>query len=358
MKVHLILILALLVFYTQATEYKLMSDAEPAEDNEPAGIVLTFTETFWNNLITDLLPQVFKFIDDYKFDNGTATVEIGNMLTINITNDFFKINNITYNDTLTRVDLFASNNSIGLHIGRSKFSLEWRYEVEMDPNLISDRGNLSAGYQDFSYDLIFGMEKLKGNKKYVSINVTLNDFNLEPESVKANLTNTNDFNKQMGSIANAIKPAVVNLIKGAVEEYLETGVNTAIEKIPETFTLNDFVIDVSLIDTPRVNTSDKNDNFTYSKFVGKFYPVDGNYTRNNTCDIPLYDPKGRSLQIYVSEYTIQSYLYTQYTLGNIDVYLNNSFFPQLLKFDTDTFSYFIPPLKHHYDSNKPAYLRI
>lgn len=301
--------------------------------------------------MTHLLPQVFQIIEDKAFENKTASIKIKDLMTVNLTAEYFQIDNITYDRNYTRVD-FLENNTIGFHIGQSNFSLYLDYEIDMDPSLVYDKGNLTAGFHNLTYDLVFRMSPRPGDKRYVWVDIVTNNFALTPAELFLHLNSSNDLIASVASVLTTIEPAVVNLVTTTVEDNLQTLVNDAIAKIPIPIVLNDTSIDISLIDTPTVT-----ENFTYNLFVGKIFPTGKDYPVNNTDVIPKYQDGGRSLQIFISQYTIQSYLYTTFTLGHLDVDITESPAPTFLPFNTDAFAYFIPALKKHYGGGKRTKVR-
>lgn len=151
----------------------------------------------------------------------------------------------------------------------------------------------------------------------------------------------------MAYVLNSTKAINVNLLETVFEDYFEEGMNAAIKAIPIPFVIDDVSLDASLVKIPQVRET-----HTSNEFVGKFYPTGGDLPFKNDREIPKWDPKGASLQIYISEFTLQSLLYTEYTLGNIELIIDESPSEYLLPFTTEAFEYFLPGLLKTYGEGK------
>lgn len=147
---------------------------------ELAGITLGFSQEFWTNFLKGLLPEIFEQINQQVFQNQTAVFELKDLMTVYFTIDKFQIENITYDLNKTTVDLMADNNTMGLHIGNSSFHIYLKYDMDLDPTLVSDQGVLEVGYDKFNLDLVFGIGS-QGSNKRIKLNVTTSHIGLKPE---------------------------------------------------------------------------------------------------------------------------------------------------------------------------------
>ena len=147
-------------------------------------------------------------------------------------------------------------------------------------------------------------------------------------------------------IFNTTKAPFVNLAERAFNDYLEVGLNLALSKIPYPFVIGNMSLDASYIEGPKIYET-----YTSNKLNGTFYPNGKLLPFNQTKALPGWDDKGRWLQIYVSEFTAQSLFYSEYTLGNIKITLDNTT-STTVAFTTDSFAFFLPGLKTKYGSGK------
>jgi hypothetical protein len=167
------------------------------------------------------------------------------------------------------------------------------------------------------------------------------------------LNNTNEFNQMSVYVLNTIKPALIGVLTRAFDDYLEDGINAAIHAVPNPIVINDGLnFDISLIQASKVN-----ENFTLNQLVGRFFRTNNTdlpFENNDT--IPEWEVGGGTLQLYISEYTIQTYFYEQYKLGNLYLMIEESPSERLLKFDVNSFSYFIPTLAKKYNKDQKTRL--
>ena len=318
---------------------------EFVRDEKMFGIFIGFSETFWNNFIRGLLPKILEKLKETIFKSGTLKVDLKDLATIYFTVEGFQILQFTYDLNNTKVDLISSNNTMGLHISNSTVMANLTYDLDLDPAILSDKGEMILGYRNFSLDLVFGIGDPQDPSK-VKITVTTNNFNLNPSDIILNLNNTNDFDKMMMFIFNTTKAPFVNIAERAFRDYLEVGLNTAISKIPYPFTIGNMSLDASYVEAPKIFET-----YTSNKLNGTFYPNNKTLPFSQTKALPGWDDKGRSLQLYISEFSVQSLFYSEFVLGNIRITLDNST-ATAVSFTTDSFAFFLPGILKTYGSGK------
>lgn len=353
MKVMDLLTLGLLLLLSltsaQANSPILVSDAD---EPRPAGVAISFSQLFWSNFIKGLLPEIFKKLGETVFEGGSARVDLKNLTSILVTVDSFEITQITYDLERTKVVLNDTDNSMGIYIANSTFTAVLQYELDFDPNFLSDVGNLTFGFINFNLDLAFRIGDGK-DPANIDVKILSNALNFTSRDLFIRLNNTNDFNQMMIFLVNTIQTPVMNIIFRVLEEYLETGINAAIHAVPNPISLGDISLDGGLIEAANITST-----HTANRLVGKFFPTGQElpFTNNNT--LPDWDPNGQSLQVFISEFTLQSYMYSAFVLGKLNTTIENSPSEFLLPFNTDSFSYFIPALLKKYGSGKKTRLTL
>lgn len=103
---------------------------------------------------------------------------------------------------------------------------------------------------------------------------------------------------------------LIKLIESVFTKYLEISINKLITYIPNTLIVNDTAVDMSLIISPKIH-----DSFLPLQSVGKINPKGKPLPFKNTADIPMYIENGESIQIFISDFTLKSFLYTMEELG-------------------------------------------
>ena len=332
-----------------AQHTQLISDSNEAPI---AGIVISFSEVFWNNLLKGLIPQIFKKLKETVFEGGSTEIKIKDMLVIYFTVEDFNIDQLAYDLTNTRVDLFEDNNTIGAHIARSNFSAHVDYLFDLDPSFITDNGTLDFSWSDLGIDFVFGIGDGQDSTN-IDINVTTSSFNLNPEKVNLTLVNENNFNQLVSFLMTTVQAPVINVISKAFTEYLGSGINAGIHLVPNPITIGNMTFNNTLVEAANITAM-----YTSNKIVGSFTPIDRQIPIVNNVTLPTWDEKGQSLQIYLSEFVFQSLLYSLFDLGQISLMLEESPLESLLKFDTDSFAYFLPTITKVFGKGKPTRISI
>ena len=206
----------------------------------------------------------------------------------------------------TRADLYHSNNSFGFHIADSKINLTLLYDIFLDPPILDDIGSVNIGYDALNVDIIFGMGPDKDDPKKLAVKISESSFHVDPESVKIELKNVNDFNKMVITIINAILPPLTNLLETAVSDYLQEGVDFVLGMIKYPVTINDMSFDFSFSQLPEITEG----KFLSNTYDGKIFERGGEVPFENNAQLPKWIPSGKDLQLFISDYTLKAALVT------------------------------------------------
>ena len=184
------------------------------------------------------------------------------------------------------------------------------YKLHLDPEILADNGKVEYGTDHFKLNLIFGMQPRPDEPKKAIITVSENELDFDPKFTFLNLTNANNFGDMMVDVLKVFKLPIISIVEALFTNYLEFGINQAIKYIPNPFTYNDTVFDLSLIKSPQIIGD-----FLPIQIVGKFSPKGKILPFQNTADMPDFYKDGDSLQMLISEFTLKSLLYTLMDLG-------------------------------------------
>lgn len=326
-----------------------------SDDGEPLvpGINISFSATFWNNLLKGLLPEIFKKLKQTVFETGSTTIDLKGLMTIFMTVNHFEITALSYDTQRTRVDLNSDNNTIGVYVKNGTFAIDLSYDLDLDPAIITDTGNMTMSFTNFTLDVLFQIGS-ESDVENIDVKVFHSDINLYPEALQIHLNNTNDFNQLILFIMHTTKAPIMNIVQRVFEEHLEQGINAGIHAIPNPINVGNMSLDISLTQRAKIE-QDRSVNL----LVGKFFPTnEGGVPFVNTNVIPRWQDTGKSLQLYISEFTLQSLFYTQYQLGNLQGIIDKSPSETLLAFTVDSFSYFIPDMLKIYKKGQKTRLRL
>ena len=61
------------------------------------------------------------------------------------------VSQLSYDKNGTYVDMFESNNTLGIHLKDAKMNVTVDYAMELDPPIIEDTGNFTVSAEDLSF---------------------------------------------------------------------------------------------------------------------------------------------------------------------------------------------------------------
>lgn len=277
------------------------------------------SQEFFNRLLKDIVPSILKYLQRQFKLGKTIELDLG-MMKLYVSCSEFTINDISYDIDKTGVDFFSANNSIGFHIIDSNVNLTANYSLFVDPPILEDDGNLKVGYNHLSIDVIFGLQPLeeKSNKLYV--NITESIFTVDPKNVYLKLQNTNDFDKLLINVVNAIQASIIRLISTLLTDYLQSIVDLVFKLIRSPILIDDISIDMTFYELPKVTT----DGFVSAPWIAKISPKGADLPFENKSMLPRYDPLGKGVQAYISNFTLKSVLYTLNVKNVLKISITNN----------------------------------
>jgi len=266
-----------------------------------AGLTIALGDVFLNKVLKEILPAVFKMLEkEYKLGQ---TIEVDlEMFKVILTSPKLIVNEISFGEDGTKVDLYDKNNSFGFHIQDSVVDISMKYSLILDPPILDDDGTLNIGYTGLSIDVILAMLAKKDNPKAIDLEISESYFKVAPKNVKIEIDNSNDFDKLLITVVNSIKAPIVNLISQALSEYLQQLADLVEGLIPGIVNLSGIEIDLAFAEIPDVTVDD----FIIASWVGKVTSEQCQF--ENTRMLPKYIPDGKDLQLFISDYTLRSAL--------------------------------------------------
>lgn len=294
-----------------------------------------------------MLPQVFDRINEGQLTGKTFNVELGDLLTLHLTIDNITASDVKLNKEKTQVVLDSTENIMRINISDASAFVHIIYEVNMDPSLMSDNGTITLGFKDLSIEL--AMQFLKDRHQPEYIKILTNNITMSPDNLELNVTNENDLNKMVTKIGNILKYPILNVVGEAFEDYLELGINEGMKKLPDPIVSGDYSASMRALHPANIT-----EGWLAFALNGTIFPTKNpKLPFNNTAKIPNFVKEGQSLQISISEFTLQSLIYTAYTNGAIKGSFNDSGTP-LFGMDTTSMSYFLGSgLTNKYGRKRP-----
>ena len=284
-----------------------------SDSKEKAGVNFAVSQSFLDSLTRGILPKIWDIINQQIVVKGkTISIKVANLFTVYFNILEFVLSDVYYDSTLTNVTLFEKNNSIGFHINNSSIHFNLTYKLHLDPEILADNGTIKYASDHFKMNLIFGMTPRPEDPKKAIVTISENEMEFDPKLTFVNLTNINDFGNLMMDTVKVFKYPIISLVQGLFSNYLEYAINLAITYIPNPFVNDDTEFDLSLIKWPMITGE-----FLPIQIVGKFSPIGKTLPFENMADMPDFYTKGESLQMFISEFTIKSLLFTLMNNGKL-----------------------------------------
>ena len=175
---------------------------------------------------------------------------------------------------------------------------------------------------------------------------------------------TSKFGKFVILFKNAIKKLIRDEINKLIDKKLNLGIQIGLSMIPLEIVVDKnkgYVIDYSLICTPFIEN-----NFilfnSYARFINKYLPETQN--KENyflPFNIPSYDLIGKSSQLYVSEYVINTALFTFFKTRELEILITPDMLPAnlpLIKLNTSWLNMIFKDLSSVFGMDIPIYFRV
>ena len=296
--------------------------------------------------------DIIKEIEHIKVEDNDLSI---NSISCNITNINFGILNYSYEKVKIN---FEPKNKIHISLngikGWGQFSLFFQLLLVNHSDTISfEINNISV------YATVIIRSKNVGGK-------------LLPDAVITTLNYNYDFdfeiNSSLGYIVSLFKTPIKNLItkrlNNLIDEEINHGLQIGLSMIPNEIIVDKkkgYIIDYSLISDPFIEN-----NFilfnSYARFINKNIKETqnkDNYFRPYS--IPSYDLLGKSSQIYISDYVINTALYTFFKTRDLNILITPDMLPEnlpLIKLNTSWLNMIFKDLSSVYGMDQNVYINL
>ena len=243
-----------------------------------------------------------------------------------------------------------------INFGISNFSPDLVNVKFLEPDILNIKVNNIKGWGKFKgkfkWAFISNSERvnfdLKGLDVDVDIKLTsrVKDGKILPNAniQKLNFKYDYDFSFH-GSLAGIlnivkkpIKKAINNNLDKIIKQQSEEGLNIGLNLIPIYIPINDkkgYAIDYSLISTPKIRQNYLLFN-SYASFINTKIPETQSKKFPLPENVPDYNINGKQLQVYVSDFVINTALFTFYKTGDLSYLIKPEILPKELPIKLDT----------------------
>lgn len=345
-------LLSTLMYATIALETKEVGPSKAVDPNlpmgdNPAGISIAIKQEFFQLLSNNLLPAAFDELRKLKIPAlGPKTVDI-ELFNITAGMSEFSINEIKFDENNSGVRYFDQNNTIGIFLNGLDVDLQFDYTFFTTPPMLQDAGIFEFSLKNFGFDI---MIQLDSNDGHFQMNVSEMDFELEPLDMKLKFGGDCDLVKALNTILGDFRPMIIpriGLATGALFiKYLQPMLNGLLMKAPTSINVSNITIDLAITEKPVV-TKD----FLSVQFNGTCSPTHlAPPPVPDTSPLPKYNLTGHDVQLFISDYFLNSLIYTLYEDGILKYTISNQNvdLPGSLRLDTTIFGIFFPKLLTHY----------
>ena len=280
------------------------------------------------SVIQIFYPEIQQFITDINLPDQQFDVDI---ISVSLSNIHFGITNFQVESVNCE---FVSPDIIRIHItdikGWGKFSSEF-----------------SWAFISLSEDVEFDLYDFDINCD-VKILSKSREGKLLPDALLENINYNIDFDftlhGDLSAILNLVKGPIKSIILEQLDNFIINESNEALQQalnlIPLDIDINiekGYAIDYTLVETPSISPEA---NFllfnSYAKFINKNIPDTKEDRYPLPLGIPKYNITGKKAQFYITDYVINSALYTFYRTGDLRYTASPEVLPQEFPFNLTT----------------------
>ena len=279
------------------------------------------------NIVKYFTPDINKEISNIKVKNQTLSYK-GRLVTLSNMN--FGISNYSHD----KVKIYFEPPNI-IHLFLQNIKAWGRFNVSFDFLFGKIHESVNFDIKNLSVDTkVMIKSKIVNGKKY-------------PDAVVIYLNYVYDFDFKLSSALGKVISIFKSLIKEAIRKEINSQINKEINhglqiglnKIPMEIIVDKkrgLVIDYSLVSTPFIQN-----NFiifnSYARFINK--NIKETQNKDNyflPLKVPSYDLLGKASQVYVSEYVINTALFTFFKSRDLEILIIPEMLPQNLPIKLNT----------------------
>jgi hypothetical protein len=297
-------------------------------EDKGAGLNGALFQDVSKSVIQIFYPDIQKAITDINIPDQEFDVDI---ITVSLTNIHFGITNFQVESVTCE---FISPDIIRVHVkdikgwGRFSSKFSWAF--------ISLSEDVDFDLYDFDIDCDI---KLLSKEK---------EGKLLPDSLLQNINYNIDFDftlhGDLSEILNLVKGPIKSVILDELDNFIINESNEALQQglslIPLDIDINlekGYAIDYTLVETPSISSEG---NFllfnSYAKFINKNIPDTKEDRYPLPLGIPKYNTTGKKAQFYITDYVINSALYTFYRTGDLMYTVTPEILPEDFPFKLTT----------------------
>ena len=313
-----------------------------------AGTKIGLKDELISNLIKWATPKALTYINNLTIPDFSTTIKLGGFLTLKI--NVNKINKTIENFTPETLKInFEEPDVIGIRTNQIKG--KGNFNIEIDGGVIYDSEivNLDIKSISFEIEIEFFKREIEGKIypyfRFITFEINLDlDFELHGSSIS--------------KFINDIKPVIKGLLKNTIIDQIKINVvksiKEIIENLPLYIKLNDNLsLNYALLSIPKITNSSIEIN-SYGGLVNLNIKETLNPPFILPTNLPNFNETGKQFQIYISDYTINTALFTLFKSDLLKVHINPEIIPESspIKLTTTNLKYIIVGIDEVYGDDK------
>ena len=301
-----------------------------------------------------------------KYFNDDIIKEIG---FIKVENQYLSINAITCN--ITNINFGVSNYSHE----KVKIRFEPSNKIHISLDKIEGWGHISLFFKlllvEHSDNVSFEIQNLRVDSTVIIKSKNVGGRIL-PDAVVTKLNYDYDFDfeldSSLGFIISLFKAPIKKLISSEINKVIDKEINHGLQiglsMIPNEIIVDKnkgYAIDYSLISTPYIEN-----NFLLFNSYARFINLNIKETQNKDnyflpFSIPSYDLLGKSSQVYISDYVINTALFTFFKTRDLEILITPDMLPKdlpLIKLNTSWFNMIFKGITDVYGMDQNVFINV
>jgi len=310
-------------------------------ESSVSGIKLTLKEDMIQSLKSKFLPKFLPKLGNFTVSDQEFSLDFKlTKLYLALKNILFSLNTTAISDENFQI-IFADPNKIRLEVSEIQGSVSFEDSISL--GFLKEQSKVYAELYSFVIKLEFSLDHIESKKnkgKFLPLitlqNIEVNfdfDYNLYGDWL-IKILNSQQIK---GIVINLIKSQINSVLSASLKKTINQIISSLIENLPASEIIDGkfLSLDYEIISAPKI----QNDKFLTINSKALLFNSELQETLNppfNLTEVPDFNDSNKSLEIMVSEFTINSALYTLWRSGILQMKIDSSRISDEIPFKLNT----------------------
>jgi len=330
------------------------------------GIKLTIKEDLIESLKSKFLPEILTKLSNYTIEDQKFILNLKiTKLNLAFKNIVIALNTTTITDENFQVT-FTDPNKISLEISGIKGSIS--FEEFFDLGFLKEQSKVNADIYSFEIKIDLTLDQIASKQakgKMLPLitlqNISVNsDFNYNLQGNWLVRIGNNKLIK--GLVKKIIKSQINKMLSGSLKKKINESISITIANFPVSAIIDGktLALDYEIISSPKIQNGKFFSLNSKALLFNTEIPQTLNPPFNLTADIPDFSDSGKSLELLISDYTVNSALYTLWLSGFLKINIDNSILPPEfpVKLNTTGLDILFNGVSAKYGADKPIEISV